>query len=91
MKWTDDKVTYLRDHYKQGLSASQIAHRLSLSRSAIIGKAHREGLCKPVLITDYGTALTGPHIITLGANMYADLTKPHGQRIFRRGDNDNTR
>ncbi|MBM3560110.1 MAG: GcrA cell cycle regulator, partial [Alphaproteobacteria bacterium] len=45
MSWNDERVDVLRDLWSQGLSASQIAARLSgVSRNAVIGKAHRLGL-----------------------------------------------
>lgn len=48
--WTDERTQSLRLKWKEGLSASQIARDLSedggpsLSRNAIIGRAHRLGL-----------------------------------------------
>ncbi len=45
MSWTDERVQLLKILWTQGLSASQIAARLgSVSRNAVIGKAHRLGL-----------------------------------------------
>lgn len=45
MSWTDERVQLLKVLWTQGLSASQIAARLgSVSRNAVIGKAHRLGL-----------------------------------------------
>ena len=42
MSWTDERVQLLKVLWTQGLSASQIATRLgSVSRNAVIGKAHR--------------------------------------------------
>ncbi len=43
--WTEDRVGALRKLWGDGLSASQIAMRLGgVSRNAVIGKVHREGL-----------------------------------------------
>ncbi len=45
MSWTEDRVGQLRELWSQGLSASQIAERLgSVTRNAVIGKAHRLAL-----------------------------------------------
>ena len=45
MSWTDERVQLLKILWTQGLSASQIAARLgTVSRNAVIGKAHRLGL-----------------------------------------------
>ena len=43
--WTAERVGYLREFWRDGLSASQIAGRLGhVTRNAVIGKAHRLGL-----------------------------------------------
>lgn len=45
MEWTEERVAALQRLWAQGLSASQIAERLgSVTRNAVIGKAHRLGL-----------------------------------------------
>jgi GcrA cell cycle regulator len=45
MTWTDERVETLKQLWKDGLSASQIAARLgSVTRNAVIGKVHRLGL-----------------------------------------------
>lgn len=45
MSWTDDRVELLKKLWSEGLSASQIASRLSgVTRNAVIGKVHRLGL-----------------------------------------------
>lgn len=45
MSWTDERVESLKQLWKDGLSASQIAARLgSVTRNAVIGKVHRLGL-----------------------------------------------
>jgi GcrA cell cycle regulator len=45
MSWTDERIETLRNLWEQGLTASQIAENLgSVSRNAVIGKAHRLGL-----------------------------------------------
>jgi GcrA cell cycle regulator len=43
--WSEDRVEVLRDLWKQGFSASQIAKKLGgVTRNAVIGKANRMGL-----------------------------------------------
>jgi GcrA cell cycle regulator len=44
--WTDERVDALRQHWAGGLSASEIVRKLGgdVTRSAVIGKAHRLGL-----------------------------------------------
>ena len=43
--WTDERVDLLKELWGDGLPASQIARKLTgVSRSAVIGKAHRLGL-----------------------------------------------
>ena len=46
MSWTDERVELLRRLWTEGLSASQIAVRLSqgVTRNAVIGKVHRLNL-----------------------------------------------
>ena len=46
MAWTDERIALLKQYWEEGRSASQIAEMLgeSLSRNAVIGKAHRLGL-----------------------------------------------
>ena len=50
--WTEDRVQLLSTLWSEGLSAAQIARRLSggVTRNAVIGKVHRLGLaarCQP--------------------------------------------
>ena len=46
MAWTDERIAMLKTLWEEGRSASQIAELMgeSLSRNAVIGKAHRLGL-----------------------------------------------
>lgn len=42
--WTARRVTLLRRHWGKGKSGSEIGDMIGISRSAVIGKAHRLGL-----------------------------------------------
>jgi GcrA cell cycle regulator len=46
--WTPDRVEKLKSLFADGLSFYQIASELALTRSAIMGKAHRLGLQRAV-------------------------------------------
>jgi GcrA cell cycle regulator len=41
--WNDERIQILKQLVQDGLSAAQLADRFGVSRSAIIGKCHREG------------------------------------------------
>lgn len=43
--WTPERVEQLRDFVVNGLSCSQIATEIGVTRNAVIGKIHRLGLC----------------------------------------------
>jgi GcrA cell cycle regulator len=45
--WTEDSVELLRSLWVEGLSASAIATRLGVSRSAVVAKIHRMRLKRP--------------------------------------------
>lgn len=42
--WSDDRLESLKKLWEAGLSASQIAGELNITRNAVIGKVHRLGL-----------------------------------------------
>ncbi|GBD57157.1 GcrA family cell cycle regulator [Gluconobacter wancherniae] len=44
MDWTDDTIARLRDLWSQGLSTAEIGRQLSITKNAVVGKAHRLGL-----------------------------------------------
>lgn len=44
MEWTDELIAQLRDLWGQGLSTAEIGRRLSITKNAVVGKAHRLGL-----------------------------------------------
>jgi GcrA cell cycle regulator len=41
MVWDEETIRNLRDLWSQGLSTAEIGRRLSVSKNAIVGKAHR--------------------------------------------------
>jgi len=45
MEWTDDVITKLQNLWSEGHSTAEIGRRLSISKNAVVGKAHR--LCLP--------------------------------------------
>ena len=58
--WTPARITHLRALWTEGLTATEIGRRIGVSKNAVIGKAHREGLAsRPSPIaprTDNGSA-----------------------------------
>lgn len=44
--WTEDRVSTLRHLWSQGLTARQIADKLSVPRNAVLSKAWRSGLSR---------------------------------------------
>ena len=47
-KWTEERVEQLRTYVNAGLSCSQIADKIGMTRNAVIGKIHRLGLSQPI-------------------------------------------
>ena len=45
--WTPDRIEQLRKHFEAGLSCSQIAREIDVTRNAVIGKLSRLGLSRP--------------------------------------------
>jgi len=41
MEWTDENVEKLRQLWDEGLSASEIAKRLGITKNSVVGKVHR--------------------------------------------------
>ena len=46
-RWTDDRIKRLRDCARDGLTFSETAVWLGVSRNAVAGKAYREGIVFP--------------------------------------------
>ena len=45
MSWDETKINFLKEYWKKGLTASQIAEKIgNVTRNAVIGKAHRLNL-----------------------------------------------
>ena len=48
--WTPHRIDELKKHFEAGLSCSQIAGEIGVSRNAVIGKISRLGLSRPQAI-----------------------------------------
>ncbi|GAA4494907.1 hypothetical protein GCM10023158_14000 [Gluconacetobacter tumulicola] len=44
MEWTEETIARLRELWQQGLSTAEIGRQLSVTKNAVVGKAHRLGL-----------------------------------------------
>lgn len=44
MEWTDEIIAQLKELWGEGLSTAEIGRRLSITKNAVVGKAHRLGL-----------------------------------------------
>ncbi|MCX5614890.1 GcrA family cell cycle regulator [Bombella saccharophila] len=44
MEWTDELIARLRELWEQGLSTAEIGRQLSITKNAVVGKAHRLNL-----------------------------------------------
>jgi GcrA cell cycle regulator len=65
MSWTDERIERLKELWSQGMTASQIADELgTISRNAVIGKAHRLGLqARPSPVKpNEPAAVSGPEV-----------------------------
>jgi GcrA cell cycle regulator len=45
--WTEERVALLQSHFEAGLTCSEIARAIGVSRNAVIGKISRLGLSRP--------------------------------------------
>jgi GcrA cell cycle regulator len=45
--WSSERVELLKQHFNAGLSCSQIAREIGVTRNAVIGKMNRLGLSRP--------------------------------------------
>jgi GcrA cell cycle regulator len=50
LTWTPHRIDELKKHFEAGLSCSQIAGEIGVSRNAVIGKISRLGLSRPQAI-----------------------------------------
>ena len=78
MEWNDETITQLRELWAEGLSTAEIGRRMSVSKNAVVGKAHRLNLPprpSPIRRDGIGLALrpapprrlTGPTLPPLSA------------------------
>src|SRR5262245_59023670 len=45
--WSSERIELLKSHFNAGLSCSQIAREIGVTRNAVIGKMNRLGLSRP--------------------------------------------
>ena len=45
--WTSERIELLKRYQRAGLSCSQIAREIGVTRNAVIGKMNRLGLSRP--------------------------------------------
>jgi GcrA cell cycle regulator len=45
--WSDERIEQMKSCFHAGLSCSQIANEIGVTRNAVIGKMHRLGLTRP--------------------------------------------
>ncbi len=87
MEWNDETIARLRSLWDEGLSTAEIGRRLSVSKNAVVGKAHRMALpARPSPIRRDASAapraaaprrMTGPTLPPLPANcLEASLVRP---------------
>jgi GcrA cell cycle regulator len=66
--WTDERVALLKRHFEEGMTCSEIARAMGISRNAVIGKLSRLGLSRPKTasggLTLRKAAPRGPKIVT---------------------------
>jgi len=59
--WTPERVTQLREFAAAGKTSSEIAAELRVTRNAVLGKAHREGVKLPMTDEKLGRASRFPN------------------------------
>ena len=64
MDWTEETISRLRSLWQEGLSTAEIGRRMSITKNAVVGKAHRRVLPprpspirKPAVVGDAGAPL----------------------------------
>ena len=61
MEWNDETIARLRELWAEGLSTAEIGRRMSVSKNAVVGKAHRLNLPpRPSPIRRDGSPLPRP-------------------------------
>ena len=89
VRWGQDADTFIRKHYKQDMNAATIAKALNRTRSEVIGRARRLGLCsnsgeaRPGLTTDI-LALVDSGLSKAEAARRTGCSKQHASMICRR-------
>ena len=63
MEWNEDAIARLRALWAEGLSTAEIGRRMTVSKNAVVGKAHRLGLMarpSPIRRSEAGAAPPRP-------------------------------
>ena len=87
MEWNDETIARLRELWAEGLSTAEIGRRMSVSKNAVVGKAHRLNLParpSPIRRDGAGAAarppaarrVTGPTLPPLSASVMAPSVAP---------------
>ena len=71
--WSSERIELLKSHFHAGLSCSQIAREIGVTRNAVIGKLNRLGLSRPKDVIGR----------QLQHGRTARLARPKGPRSFR--------
>lgn len=72
MAWTPERIEALVEMRRNGMTFGQIANVLGVTRSAMIGKAHRMGMCE--------RRASAPKMARLPRRIAAPARKPPSQR-----------
>ena len=70
--WNTDRIEQLRRYFDAGLTCSQIAREIGVTRNAVIGKMNRMGLSRP------------RDVLSAQMRRAAKLARPKPQRNWRR-------
>jgi len=79
--WTQERIERLQALWLEGKSFSDIADVLGSTRNAVIGKAHRLGLCRPKDKTRVSIARPAPAQPVTPMPRPADLPKRRGKPV----------
>ena len=68
MDWTEETISHLRSLWQEGLSTAEIGRRMSITKNAVVGKAHRltlparpSPIRKALALAEAGSHQAGSH------------------------------